>query len=309
MKGPGPALATLLVALLCLVWGSTWLVIQFGLEDMAPFTAAALRFLVAACCMIVVARLLGGREGGGAPAPGLVVIMGVCNFAVSYGAVYWAEQYLPSALASILFAVFPIFVALLSHFVLTAEKLNRRHAMGFSAGFVGVVLLVFTDVQALGPEARPAALVFLLSPVSSAIGTVLVKKWGAQTSSLRLNRDGMFVGAALLGLVALVTERDRALELTTRGLFSLAYLALVGTVLTFGLYFWLLRFAPAYKLAVIPYVTPAVALLLGWWWADEAVHGSTLLGLVLILCGVLLVTRNPRGRRRADGEVAVTSVR
>ena len=78
---------------------------------------------------------------------------------------------------------------------------------------------------------------------------------------------------------------------TPRAIFSIAYLAVAGTVVTFGLYFWLLRFAPASSLSLIAYVTPAVALVLGWGFGGESITAFTLAGAVLILIGVTLAAK------------------
>src|SRR5688572_8667979 len=112
------------MALLCLVWGSTWLAIKFGLRDVPPFTGAAVRFMVAGVCMAAVAGLLGGREGGGR-APAIVVLaQGLFQFALNYGLVYVGETIIPSGLVSVLWSVFPLFVALAGHFILKTEFLS-----------------------------------------------------------------------------------------------------------------------------------------------------------------------------------------
>ncbi len=297
---PGPALATALVAVLCLIWGSTWLVIREGLKDLPPFSSAAIRFAVAAFLMIGVARLLAGREGGTRPSWRLVLVMGGLHFAGSYGIVYWAEQFLPSAHACILWAVFPLLMAITGHVALPGERLRPIHGVGFLAGFAGVVLLFATDVRGLGPDGVLAAGVLLVSPLIVAIGTAIVKRYGAGASSLLLNRDGMLLGALLLAIVAVAFERDAELRFTRRALFSIAYLAVAGTVITFTIYFWLLRHAPAYKLSVIPYVLPAVALVLGYFLADEPIGPTTVIGFACIVVGVLIVTLvDPREGPRA----------
>lgn len=290
--GPGARAVSLLVGLLCLLWGSTWMVIREGLEDLPPFLSAAVRFTIAALLMAVVASRLAGREGGARPTRSLVLMMGVFNFAVSYGIVYWVEQYLPSALTSVLWAIFPLVMAILSHLFLPAERIRPLGALGFLLGFAGVTLLFLTDVRALGADALPAAMVLLVSPLVVAFATLYVKKHGEGTSSLRLNRDAMFLGAALLWVVVFLFERDAPVSWSGAAVASVAYLSVVGTVVTFGVYFWLLRFAPAYKLSVIPYLTPAVALALGAFVAGEPVGPMTLVGMGMILAGVLLVSRN-----------------
>ena len=290
-SGPGPGLATALTALLCLIWGSTWLVVREGLEDLPPFTAAAARFAIAAIVMVFVAHWLVRREGGERPPFWLSLVQGTCNFAISYGVVYWVEQVLPSALTSILWGIFPLMMAGCAHVGLPGERLRPIHFVGFALGFVGLVLLCATDVRALGPEAVTASLVLLISPAVVAVATTLIKRYGENVSSLLLNRNGLIVGASQLTLLAVLTERDETLSWSGHALFCVGYLAIAGTVVTFSIYFWLLRHAPAYKLSVIPYVTPAVAVVFGWALADEPMGPTTFIGMGLILSGVLFVTR------------------
>ncbi len=296
-RPPTRLVAFALTGLLCLIWGSTWVVIQNGLEDMPPFASAALRFTLAAAGMTALAAAFAEREGGERPTRALSLVLGTFNFGMSYGIVYWSETRLPSGLVSVLWAVYPMMQAIAGHIGLRDERLSAGQLAGFALGFLGVASLFVTDLRAIGPGAAPAGAVLLLSPFVSALGTTFVKKHGARTSSLRLNRNGMWIGAALLALAALVAERDEPLRFTRGAIFSVVYLALCGTVITFGLFFWLLRHVPANRLSVISYVTPAVALVLGVLLRGEAVTPFTLAGLGLILAGVLLVHRG--GARRA----------
>ncbi|MCA9320729.1 MAG: EamA family transporter, partial [Planctomycetes bacterium] len=86
----------LALATLCLIWGSTWLVIKQGLQDLPPLTSAGIRFLVAAPLMAGVAAVLGRREGGGPPSGRLTLVLGLGNFGISFGIVYYCETVLPS---------------------------------------------------------------------------------------------------------------------------------------------------------------------------------------------------------------------
>ena len=295
MSSPKPSPSALrilaLTGVLCLIWGSTWVAIQGGLESLPPFTSAAARFTVAACCMSVLAAAFAEREGGGSPSPALSLVLGCVNFATSYGIVYWSETKLPSGLVSVLWAVYPMLQAITGHLFLPAERVGGRQWLGFVLGFLGVGSLFLTDLRAIGPEAVPAGALLLLSPLVSALGTTYVKKHGGGTSSLRLNRNGMWIGATLLALVALVFERDESVALTRGAVLSVLYLSLFGTVIAFGLYFWLLRHTAANRLAVISYVTPAIALFLGVLLRGESVTPFTLAGLGSILAGVFLVHR------------------
>ena len=221
-------------------------------------------------------------------------MVGLCNFALSYGIVYRTEVVLPSGLVSLLWGVFPMITALAGHFFLPGERLRGPQWAGFVVGFVGLGILFFTDLRQLGPDGVPAALVLFMSPVLSTVGNTLLKKYGQHTSSLVLNRNAMLLGGVLLGGVAWLTERDAPRHFTAGAWASLAYLTLCGTTLAFGLYFWLLRYVTAYQLSLISYVTPGIALALGAWVRREPLTRNTLLGAAFIAGGLVLIMRGKR---------------
>ncbi len=295
---PSPFLIRALLTLLCLIWGSTWLVIKEGLQDLPPFTSAGVRFAIAAIIMVGVAALLGSREGGSKPPVWLWLVQGTTGFAMSYGIVYHAETVLSSGLVSLLFGVYPMLQAIAGHFFLEGERLRGHQWFGFLIGLAGLFLLFQTDLRSFGPEGVPTGLLLFLSPVSVVIGTTLVKKYGAGSRSTLLNRNAMFFGAGLLLLTAAIVERDAQVTWTAPAIASVLYLAIMGTVVTFSLFYWLLRTCPAHRMALIAYVTPAIALLLGWAFADEPITAFTLSGAACILFGVVLIVHRTAPARR-----------
>jgi drug/metabolite transporter (DMT)-like permease len=291
---PSRRAALLALALLCLLWGSTWVVIQFGLRDLPPFTSAAVRFALAGAVMAAVTPFLRAREGG-APAPArLWLVLGTLNFALSYGIVYRTEMHLPSGLTAVLWGVYPMMMAVIGHLWLPGERLRAGQATGFLVGFLGLVLLYAVDVRALGRDTLGVALLLLASPLVSAIGTALIKRQGAGVSSLTLNRNAMLLGALLLSIAAWILEREHEAHWSPTAIASVLYLALCGTVVTFGLYFWLLRSIEANRMGLIAYVTPAVALFLGTSVGGESITPTMVCGAALVLGGVLLVERGRR---------------
>lgn len=290
-SAPSARTANLAIAVLCLVWGSTWLAIKGGLRDLPPQTSGAARFWIAGLAMTVLARVLGRREGGTKPPAWMWFVLGTLNFGASYAIVYRTSALLPSGLISLLWGVFPMLSALVSHAWLPEERLGARQWWGFALGLLGLALLFATDLRELGAGAIPAALILLLSPVVSVIGNTLVKLHGAGVSSLQLNRNAMFVGAGWLTVAAFASEDPSRARWTAAAIASVLYLALMGTVLTFGLYFWLMRYVPAHKLSLIAYVTPAIALLLGATLGGERISVSIACGAGSILAGILLVMR------------------
>jgi drug/metabolite transporter (DMT)-like permease len=271
------------------------LAIKWGLSDLPPFTSAALRFMLAGGVMAALAPWLAPREGGGRPPRSAVIAQAVCQFALNYALVYYAETILPSGLVSVLWSVFPLLVALAGHFITKAERLQAWQWVGGALAFSGVVVLFITDVSNISRDAIASGLLVLLAPAAVTGSTLLIKQRAAGASSVLLNRDSMLIGTAILFVFALLFERDEPRRFSAAALGSVAYLALVGTVFTFGVYMWLLRHLPAYLLSLTSFVVPALALLFGALVGDEALTLSTLFGAVLVLLGVGLTLR-ARGR-------------
>lgn len=290
---PTPRMAALMFLGLCLIWGTTWFFIRWGLDGITPVTAAALRLILSWLLMCVVVALLGKREGGERPGFWLSLGMGLFNCGGSYAVLYIAEESLPSGLVSVIWAVYPLMVALGGHWLLPGERLDLRRCTGFIFGLAGVAMLFFTDVLDLGREQLGTAFFLLLSPLISTVGTLVVKRHGAHVSSLQLNRNGMLVGAALLTGLAFLLEEPAKVQLTLRALLAILYLACFGTVLAFGVWFWMLRHRPASELAVVSYVTPIIALGVGALFGAEHVGLTTVLGAAMILTGVALTRRRP----------------
>lgn len=271
---------------LALIWGTTWAVIRVGLGSVPPLTGAALRFALAATILVVVARLRGVRLFTPGRERGLWLASGVLTFALSYGVVYWAEQKVPSALAAVLFATFPLWVAILGHLFVPGERLTPRAVLGVLLSFTGILVIFSADLDATEPGLTLSALIFLISPLSAAAGNVVIKKWGHDLPPLALAAGPMVVGAALLALAAAFFESSQAIRWDARGLGSILYLSLVGSALAFSLYYWLLARWPTLRVAMLTYLSPLTAVTLGILFFAEPLTGRMLAGSGLVLGGV-----------------------
>ncbi len=285
-----------IIGLLSLIWGTTYFVIKQGLADLPPFTAAGARFTLAALVFAGIAAAFGKREGGVRPDARTSLAVGLLNFACSYSIVYVSETRLPSGLVSVLWGTFPMMLAVLSHAFLPSGRIAAREWIGFLVGFAGIVVLFATDLVHVGPGGLAFGALLLVSPAASAVAQIHVKKQGAQVSSLYLNRNGLLIAAPLLVAAGLLFERDARVVWSATAIGSVVYLALVGTVVAFGLYFWALRHAPAHRMGVIAYLTPMTALCVGTFVGDEPFGWHTLVGSALVLGSVGLVMRGKRPR-------------
>jgi drug/metabolite transporter (DMT)-like permease len=283
------------LATLILIWGTTWAVIRVGLEGIPPFTGVTLRFGIAALVLYLAARLARvDLHDGGSRLRRLWVINTIFSFAVPYCVVYWAEQWVPSGLAALLFATYPLFVTILAHFRLPAERMRALTVVGILIGFVGVAMVYSEDLSELaGDRVRFAAAVYLLAPAAGAVSTVEVKRRGAGLPALALTAPPMAFTAVLVAPLAVVSERN-PLQLDAVALGALVYLSLIGSAVAFGLYFWLLARLPATRLAMITYATPIVALAVGVLALGERLTLRICIGAVLVLGGVAVALRFAR---------------
>jgi drug/metabolite transporter (DMT)-like permease len=299
VRSPGHARLNGAFLLLTLIWGTTWAVIRLGLEGLPPFTGVALRFLVAGTLLLGLVPVFGVRFTYSRREIGLWLANGGLAFSASYTIVYWAEQHIPSGLAAVLFASYPLFVAILAHTVLPGERLTARAAGGLLLGFAGVAVIFSDDLRALGGEnARAVALVFLGSPVVSAIATVAVKRWGAGIHPLSLTAVPMLLTGIVVGALAVLFERHVTLTFDLRSVGALLYLAVLGSAVTFTVYYWMLSHAPATRVALIAYTIPIVAVVVGALAFGEPIRPRLLGGGALVLAGVAIVNRarHVRGR-------------
>lgn len=279
-----------LITVLCLVWSSTWWVIRICLEEQPPLSSAAVRFVIAGIAMAAVTPMLRKRENAPPPPTWLWIVCGITNFGAGYGILYCAETVVPSGIAAVLWAVFPLLMAG-SAVCFLGERLTAKQWLGFGVSFGGIVAVFSGDLGGIGEHNIGYAWLLLLSPIIAAIGTTLVKKYGSNSSSVVLNRNGMLLGAAMLLLAAFVREDPLAMTWSLRATLATIYLAVFGTTMTFGVYFWLLRTAPASMLALINYVIPVLAMLLAELVGDGS-HGSMAwLGAGCVVFGIALVVR------------------
>ena len=251
-----------------------------------------LRFALASVLLLALTPFFGVRLG---KAPGerlLWILNAVLTFTISYGVVYWAEQWVPSALAAVLFATFPLFVAILAHFVLPGERLRPRALAGVLLGFAGVAVLFSEDLRAIGgPKMAFAAVVLLIAPFCSAIANVAVKKWGQDVPALSVSAVSMGLGALLTVPFAWFGERGREVSFEPVPVAALLYLAVMGSSVAFTIYYWLLRRMPATSLSLINYATPVVAVLVGCLFLGEPFTLRMFVGTALVVAGVAIAVR------------------
>lgn len=281
----------LLYILLCLIWGSTWLVIKVGYGGLGPFNVAALRFFAAGLIFVALVPLFRARWPRGAGEWWLVTFVGMFLFAADYGLIYWAEQFLESGLTAILFATLPLLTIVCAHAYLPGERITPRKFGGTVLAFLGVVAL-FGDSVRVDPSKTGPMLAVVASALCAAITGVTTKRHGAALHPAALNAPAMLVGAAALSVASLASGERFRLPSDAETWTAIAYLAVLGSVVTFLVYFTLLKTWSVTSLSFISVFTPAIALLLGFIFLGERPTLLSGVGAVLILAGVTLASRS-----------------
>ncbi len=293
--------------ILYIVWGSTYLGIAIAIDTIPPFLMAATRFAIAGFVLLAWSA---AREGRSLALPSArewrdSAIVGALLLGGGMGMVAFGEQTVPSGITALLIAMMPVWVAVLGRIFL-GERLPRLAVVGIVAGFGGVAILI--GPSAFGGSGALDGLglaAIIASPISWAGGSLFASH-RAVLPRLPLLATGiqMICGALVLAVMSVSSGELSGFRIETisaTSLGALAYLTVVGSLVAFTAYGWLLRVAPLPLIATYAYVNPVVAVALGAAVRGEPVDPRTLVaGAVIVLAVALIVTargrmRSPRG--------------
>jgi drug/metabolite transporter (DMT)-like permease len=279
------ALATIYV-----VWGSTFTAITVAVRDLPPLLAMGIRHVTAGTLLLAWALPRGARARDriGWRQLRAALLFGGALFLYSHGGLAWAQQRIPSGAAALLVGSIPLWMALLDR-VVFGKRLHRTANLGLFAGFVGLAFLL--DPFGAGSIDRVGALVAVLSAFAWAAGSLYSR--GAPLPERPLVSAGLaaLCGGALLLVAAAASGELGDIHATADALGAIAYLVVVGTIVGFSAYVWLLRKAPLSFVATYAYVNPVVAVLLGTTLLGEELTGQMLVAGAVIVASVALIVR------------------
>jgi drug/metabolite transporter (DMT)-like permease len=294
---PKPASAVLIwtaILILYVVWGSTYLAIRVAVVSIPPFVMGAGRFATAGLVTLAAVAIV---RRGALVRPTLrelrdCAIVGTCLMFGGMGLVSWGEQTVPSGIAGVLIAMMPVWVAIYGR-LFFRERLPALAIAGIVIGMIGVVILVGQGV-ALDRSLDPAGIaVLILSPIAWAAGATF------SANRARLPKDPflatgleMLCGSVVLALAAVFSGElgsFRPEAVTSDGLVAVAYLTVVGSLIAFTAFVWVIRHAPLPLVTTYAFVNPVIAVFLGWLLLHEAVGPVQLAAGGVIVAGVALI--------------------
>ena len=226
---------------ICLIWGSSWAAVKIGLESIPPLLSLGIRFTIASAILglIVFAKHLT------IPTEKkfwlLVLIMSSTSFTIPFVLIYWAQLQVSSGLASVLFATYPFWVALISHFILPKEKITSARILGIVIGFIGVFFIFNKGFSELTMITLYRMAALIAGAIIQAFGLVFLRKLGEESHPVTLNFCSMALSTLPLFAASVIFEDYSKMIFTSQFIGVILYLSIFCTVITFVIYFWLVN--------------------------------------------------------------------
>ena len=288
----GGLLPGLVFTFLCFVWGSTWLAIKVGLGSLPPITFAGIRFVIASSLLASYAIAKRVQFPKDANSWRVMLFLSLSQIAVPYALAFWGEQYMTAGLTSLLFATLPFFVVVFAHFMIPGERVTARKVSAMSLCFIGVAV-IFSRELMFTVNSFWGGIAVVASAGIAGCANVVGKKYSQSINSTVNVVVQMGVGSILLVAAGFHLEHGVPLTFDYTSVFAIVYLAVLGSTFAFVALYWLFTRMEVTRISLFTFITPVVAVLLGWLILGESVDINVAAGGSLILVGVMLLSRAP----------------
>jgi drug/metabolite transporter (DMT)-like permease len=284
-------------AIIYFVWGSTYLAIRIGVQEVPPFLLAAIRFTIAGLVLYVwsIAR---GEQSPTAREWKSISLVAVLIFVLDYGLLFWAEQRVPSGIAAVVIAIIPAFMTISEIVFLKTQKLTVRLAVALLIGLAGVATLMSRSLNFGGSPIDPrGAAALIIASIGWAVASALMRKLPLPSSKVMSSASQMLAGGIFLSITAAALgefQKFHPANVSREAWLALLYLIIAGSIIAFTAYVWLLHHESPTKVSTYAYVNPVVAVVLGYFFANEALGSRTILGSALVLLSVIVITTTPK---------------
>lgn len=276
------------VAYICviIIWSTTPLAIQWSSEEVGFLFGITSRMILGVIAGLMVAGLLSIRLPWHAEARRTYLAAGLGIF-FAMSSVYWSSQFIPSGWISVLFGLAPIVTGLMATAWLNEPALDAARIVGMLFGLAGLAIMLLGSQQ-LGPYAVYGIAGMVFSVTAYSVSAIAIKRIGADIPALATTIGGLMVTVPLLMAVYLLTGEPLPTVVPQRALLSIVYLGLIGSVLGFALYYYVLRHVEATRVALLTLITPVMSLMIGHLFNGEALQAEVLIGTASILSGLLM---------------------
>jgi drug/metabolite transporter (DMT)-like permease len=273
-------------AAMCLIWGSTWMAIRIGLESLTPIFSAGVRFSVASIFIFALMKIKKIELQTDKESMRLYLLMGFFSFVIPFGLVYWAEQFVPSGMAAVLFAVYPFWVVIFSYIRIPNDSIGYYKIFGTVLGFMGIVIIFSDSFTGDLTDYLIGMFAVVLSGIMQAWIAVSIKKFGHHLHPLSMNFIPMVIAGISMIVIGFAAEDLSGINFTQSAILSILYLAAFGSVITFTTFYWLIKRINLVILSLLAFITPIIALILGFIFYNENLSTRHFVGAALVLTGI-----------------------
>ncbi len=303
------SLKVLVWLILALIWGSTWIFIKIGLEDLPPIAFSVSRFLLSVAVLAVLIAVQKIPLPRTASQWKLILLTGVLQFSINYSMVFWSEQYITSGLAAVLQSMITVFGLVLAWIFLPDERITPQKVVAVCIGIVGVGVIFADQLRVENWMAFAGCVAVVVGSYAAAQSSILIKAKAASIHPAALVFCQMLCGLPAIIVYSLVREGNPlAFHWSWRAVLCVVYLAIFGSVAAFWLYYWLLSQIESTKAMMISLVTPLLAVVIGWVVLGEKLPPQTGIGGLLIIASIgLIVFRRKARIRLAANDTNITN--
>jgi len=273
----------------CVIWGTTYLVIRIGVGHMPPMLFAGIRWVIAGVAFMTVLKW----RGTSLPKANEMVHLAVVGLALigfGNGLVVFAEQWIHSGLAALLITTVPFFMVGMESLLPKGPKLNATILTGLVMGLAGVCLIFGKDIKYLAdPDNLIGVLALLGAVIFWSIGSLYSKYVKVDVHPLMGASVQMLMAGIVLSAVGVSIGELPRLRFEINGLLALAYLVVVGSFIGYTSYIYAIAKLPLSLISTYAYINPVIALFLGWIVLDEKLDFQTAIAAAVIIAGVFIV--------------------
>lgn len=284
------------------IWGSTYLAIRFSIETLPPLWTGGIRFLLAGMLLYGM-TLLRSPARPTLKGWGLALRSSFFSFFIGFGGLSYAQQVVPSSVASLIIALEALWFSLFEWFFFKGRRPGRLELLALAIGFLGCVLLIAGDPNArwdINPAYLSRCVLMVFLGFSWVFGALLARREGIHENVFVASGMQMLCGGVLLTVTSFFLEDWQLIRnISFKSAAAIAYLMTFGSLIGYSAYLWLLRHEPASRVATHAFVNPMVAVFLGWFFAGEKLSLNILIAAGFIIASVIITIYANKQRNSA----------
>jgi len=285
-------LAYLALATVCIVWGTTYLVLRIGVTQFPPFLFSMIRFLIAGPILIIFMLTIGKQKWPDRKTLMNQAVSGFFMLTLGISIVGWAEMYISSGVAAIICSMMPIWTVLINVLVLKDEKSNWLIALGLLTGLSGIILIFGEHLSEFSDSNYLLGIILTFAAnLSWAIGSIWVKKKNQNVNPFLGSGLQMLFGGLFMIPLTLLLDDYSNIHFSNEIALSLAYMILIGSVGAYACYSYAIKKLPMTLVSLYAYINPIVAVILGSLVLGEKLNLRVAIAILITIAGIYIVNR------------------